>query len=221
MKTCIKNLIFLTFFCGMIGYQEGSAWTYPVKEVTGNFCGTSEICTIPLPKISQADYLTYQHKGLYRRIYTVLWGGTYFGGRDFGLGAHKGVDIASALGTPVYAMGSGEVVIAETRGDRGKVVTIKHQIGSRFLWSNYAHLDEIVVEVGDSVQEGQLIAKMGSSGNSTGPHVHFQIDTNEGKHPYHPGSCGGETLMQTVNEARCRRQITKNTLDPILFLETQ
>lgn len=101
------------------------------------------------------------------------------------------------------------------------MITIKHWFAGRVIYSNYAHLDEILVSVGDQVAEGQLIAKMGSSGNSTGPHLHFQIDTNEGKHPYHPGGCGGESLMQNVNEARCWKQIQQNTLDPILFLETQ
>lgn len=196
--------------------------SYPVQEISGKFCeNLTQECSIPLPKIHNADYLNFQNNPLYRRIYTVLRGGTYFGGRDFGLGAHKGVDIASKIGTEIYSIGTGEVIIAENRGDRGKVISIKHQLWNRFLYSNYAHLDEILVKKWELVSEGSLIAKMGNTGNSTGPHLHFQIDTNEGKHPYHPGNCGGETLTQIVNEARCRKQVQENTLDPILFLETQ
>lgn len=100
------------------------------------------------------------------------------------------MDIASSLGTPIYAIGTGQVINAQSKGDRGKVITIKHHFAGRYIYSNYAHLDEILVELGEQVGEGQLIAKMGTSGYSTGPHIHFQIDTNEGKHPYHPSNCG-------------------------------
>lgn len=100
------------------------------------------------------------------------------------------MDIASSLGTPIYAIGTGQVINAQSKGDRGKVITIKHHFAGRYIYSNYAHLDEILVEPGEQVGEGQLIAKMGTSGYSTGPHIHFQIDTNEGKHPYHPSNCG-------------------------------
>lgn len=217
-----KNLIFLLFLSWNILVNLSYGRSYPVQEITGKFCDNFQTeCTIPLPTITKADYLKYQNNPLYRRIYTVLRGGTYFWGRDFGLGAHKGVDIASKLGTPIYAIGNGIVLIAEKRGDRGGVITIQHQIWNRFIYSNYAHLDEILVKPWDQIKEKSLIAKMGNTGNSTGPHLHFQIDTNEWKHPYHPGNCGWETLMQIVNEARCRKQIQQNTLDPILFLETQ
>ena len=97
---------------------------------------------------------------------------------------------------------------------------IKHLWQGKQLYTVYAHLATIDVELGAQVVEGQKIATMGSTGNSTGPHLHFQIDTNEGEHPYFPKGCGG-TISEVVNEGKCRDQIRKNTLDPILFLETE
>ena len=94
-----------------------SAREYPIKEVTGKFCGTSQMCTIPLPRIEKARYLDYVRNPLIRRVYSVLRGGTYFGGRDFGRGAHKGVDITSQMGTDIYAIGTGEVIFAGKKGE--------------------------------------------------------------------------------------------------------
>lgn len=218
MKRGIFNLFFAVLLaCPLFAW----AWSYPVKEVEGAFCGQSGgVCKIELPRISKADYLKYYQLPRYRQIYTVLWGGTYFWGWDFGFWSHQGVDIASPQGTPIYAAGAGEVILAQEKGERGKVIVIKHLWQGKQLYTVYAHLESIKVAVGAQVAEGQQIATMGSSWNSTGPHLHFQIDINEGEHPYFPKGCGG-TISEVVNEGKCRDQIRKNTLDPILFLETE
>ena len=215
----IQILTFLFVFLFLLGNMS-LAREYPIKEVTGKFCGTSQMCTIPLPKIEKARYLDYVRNPLIRRVYSVLRGGTYFGGRDFGRGAHKGVDITSQMGTDIYAIGTGGVIFAGKKGEWWNLVTIAHDFAGKKIYSNYAHLSEILVKVWDKVQTSTLIAKMGSTGNSTGPHLHFQIDKAEGKHPYHPGNCWGVTLNQNVNEARCWNLVRENTLDPILFLES-
>jgi hypothetical protein len=76
-KNKIKSLIFLSLLSFVFG-NLSFARDYPVKEVSGKFCGNNQICTIPLPKIEQANYLNYEKSPLIRRIYSVLWGGTYF-----------------------------------------------------------------------------------------------------------------------------------------------
>lgn len=215
-KSCI--LVFLislssSLFCW--------AWSYPVQEVEGSFCWeTGGKCTLELPRILNGDLLQYYQIPRYRQIYSVLWGGTYFGGWDFGFGSHQGIDIASTKWTPIYAASEGRVIIAQEKGDRWKVIVIQHSWQGKNIYTVYAHLESIGVDVGELVVEGQKIAEMGSTGNSTGPHLHFQIDINEGEHPYFPKGCGG-TISEVVNEGKCRNEIKKNTLDPILFLETQ
>lgn len=94
MKTSIKNLIFFSVFLLIGSGLMVHGRNYPVSEIQGKFCQNQE-CTIPLPILHGANYFNYINNPLYRRIYSVLWGGTYFGGRDFGLGAHKGIDITS------------------------------------------------------------------------------------------------------------------------------
>ena len=76
-KNKIKSLIFLSVLSFVFG-NTSFAREYPVKEVSGKFCGNNQICIIPLPKIEQANYLNYEKSPLIRRIYSVLWGGTYF-----------------------------------------------------------------------------------------------------------------------------------------------
>jgi murein DD-endopeptidase MepM/ murein hydrolase activator NlpD len=86
---------------------------------------------------------------------------------------HKGVDIAAPIGTPIAAAAAGEVVSAGwNSGGYGNLVKIKHPDGSVTL---YAHNSRILVRSGQMVEQGDLIAEMGSTGYSTGPHLHFEI----------------------------------------------
>jgi len=86
---------------------------------------------------------------------------------------HKGIDIAAPTGTPIYAAADGVVVSAGwNRGGYGKLVDIRHADGTL---TRYAHNSKILVRKGQRVQQGQTISKMGSTGFSTGPHLHFEI----------------------------------------------
>lgn len=85
---------------------------------------------------------------------------------------HYGIDIAAPTGTPVAAAAPGKVTYADWAGSYGMLVTIDHGNG---VETRYAHNSRILVKVGDEVQRGQRIALVGSTGNSTGPHVHFEV----------------------------------------------
>jgi len=84
---------------------------------------------------------------------------------------HTGVDIACPVGTPVHASAAGEVILAGWMGAYGNAVVIDHGGGVSTL---YGHNSSLLVGVGDQVEKGQVIARSGSTGYSTGPHVHFE-----------------------------------------------
>ena len=87
-------------------------------------------------------------------------------------GYHAGVDLCGGLGTSVYAAANGEVVLAEKLDVRGGSVVLDHGWG---VYSGYWHLSEITVEVGQHVNAGDEIGKAGSTGRSTGPHLHWEL----------------------------------------------
>ena len=93
-----------------------------------------------------------------------------FGAR--GEGIHDGIDIAAAEGTPVRVVESGEVVYADQLRGYGNIVIVRH--GGN-LTSVYAHNRKNGVREGDTVAQGQTIAEVGSTGNATAPHLHFEI----------------------------------------------
>ena len=98
--------------------------------------------------------------------------GLRWGGSDF----HPGVDIANDYGTPIVAAAAGTVTAAGwNSGGYGNMVDIDHGNGIR---TRYGHAEAVVVTVGETVQKGQLIAYMGSTGFSTGPHVHYEVHAN-------------------------------------------
>ena len=90
-------------------------------------------------------------------------------------GAHTGLDIATSAGTPIKAAASGTVTFAAYSGSYGNLVKVSHGNGIE-TW--YAHCSKIYVSSGQSVNQGDVIAAVGSTGNSTGPHLHIEIRVN-------------------------------------------
>ena len=88
---------------------------------------------------------------------------------------HEGIDIAVAEGTPVRAAGAGTVIYAGWMGGYGNLVVVDHGNG---LSTAYAHNSSLGVGVGQSVTAGQVVSYSGNTGNSTGPHVHFEVRVN-------------------------------------------
>ncbi|ABU76645.1 peptidase [Cronobacter sakazakii] len=89
---------------------------------------------------------------------------------------HKGVDFAMPQGTPVLAVGDGEVVMAKRSGAAGYYVAIRH---GRTYTTRYMHLKKLLVKPGQKVKRGDRIALSGNTGRSTGPHLHYEIWINQ------------------------------------------
>jgi len=108
------------------------------------------------------------------------WISSYFGKRtdpfSGRLEMHKGMDLAGKKGSDVIATASGVVTWSGERYGYGNLVEINH--GNGYV-TRYGHNEEILVKVGDSVERGQSISKMGSTGRSTGPHVHYEVLLND------------------------------------------
>lgn len=92
-----------------------------------------------------------------------------FGDRRF----HTGTDLGAPEGTPVVATKDGEVAIADYLGGYGLTVILHHEAGTQE--TRYAHLSRILVRPGESVKQGDVVGLVGSTGNSTGPHLHFEL----------------------------------------------
>ncbi|WP_310488574.1 M23 family metallopeptidase [Chamaesiphon sp. VAR_69_metabat_338] len=90
---------------------------------------------------------------------------------------HKGIDIAAPIGTPINAAADGTIVVAGYQSGYGNLVEIRHLDGTT---TRYGHNSELSVSVGQSVRQGQQVARMGSTGHSTGSHLHFEIRPSGG-----------------------------------------
>lgn len=104
-----------------------------------------------------------------------------FGPRHLGLGTsnfHRGIDIAAPMGTPVAASRTGVVIFAGwSNQGYGNLVKLRHVDGSE-TW--YGHFSKILVSVGQTVRQGATLGRVGSTGISTGPHVHFEVHEKQG-----------------------------------------
>jgi len=138
----------------------------------------------------------------------------YYGAYDIDVGEftgdHPGVDLKLAHGTPLGAVAGGRIHAVRTNASLGHHVIIEHHLpDGDIVFSVYGHLDSVRVQEGDNVRPGQTVGTVGMTGNTTGPHVHLQIDrkVQEGKHvPYWPSS------------SPTREQAARYTLNPITFI---
>jgi murein DD-endopeptidase MepM/ murein hydrolase activator NlpD len=94
---------------------------------------------------------------------------------------HDGIDIAAPEGTPVLAAAAGSVIYAGEQAGYGAIVILKHEGG---LVTLYAHNARLLVNEGDRVRRGEAIARVGQTGKTTGPHLHFEV--REGTRPRNP-----------------------------------
>ena len=88
---------------------------------------------------------------------------------------HAGIDISGGYNSPIFASNCGTVSFAGWSGGYGKYTCINHNNGVRTC---YGHQSQILVRVGEAVKRGQIIGQEGSTGNSTGPHLHFEYRIN-------------------------------------------
>lgn len=120
-------------------------------------------------------------------LFNPMVAGTYTVSSEYGyrihptlgyLKLHAGQDYSAAVGTPIYAVAAGTVTTAGMVGSTG-TVTIRHEIDGEVWYTSYLHMyaDGIYVQRGETVTAGQLIAGVGSTGYSTGPHLHFEVRT--------------------------------------------
>jgi murein DD-endopeptidase MepM/ murein hydrolase activator NlpD len=92
-------------------------------------------------------------------------------GRRYGR-LHRGIDVAAPVGTPIRAMRPGTVAFAGWKGGYGQTVDIAHGGGAK---TRSAHQSELLVRKGEHVERGQIIGRVGTTGSSTGPHLHFEL----------------------------------------------
>ncbi len=201
---------------------------YPIQEMSKvecrfqNFSTLGSDCKMQLPILKTSDYLKYKNDyNLYRRVYTILWGATYNYGWDIWNWGHQWVDIATAEWTPVYSIFEWKVVQAWFLAGRWNTVKIEHTINGRKVYSNYSHMSKIDVSVWQVLSTKSKVWEVGNTGNSTGNHLHFQIDlATSGKWPWYRSSCSEKNYDTIVNTSVCFSQLNTNTIDPLLFLET-
>lgn len=212
-------------------FAGSSEIMYPLKEISKlecrfeDFDSLSSNCKESLPVLNTKDYKRYAQKNWgyndFTRLYTVLWGSSYKYGWDVWNGGHQGTDIATAKGTPVYSIADGKVITSKTDVSWGKHVSIEHTINGKKVISNYAHMSKIYVEKWDRISIGTKIGEVGSTGNSTGNHLHFQIDLPNSFHPYYYNwNACPYGYYEITEKWVCFNELAKNTIDPLKFLET-
>ncbi len=117
---------------------------------------------------------------------------------QFGYTFHNGIDIAAKTGTPIYAAESGKVTKVGSSGPYGNHVQIEHNVDGQKWTTVYAHLHKVDTKKGETVRQGESIGQLGNTGNSSGPHLHFEI--HKGDYNFSATSAGNAINPMKVAE---------------------
>lgn len=153
---------------GTVAYPGAAPWdaTSVVESATGHVGDFEILNTGVLPNGKVVPMQRFRVGPLFGKV-----GGPHTGG------VHGGLDMGTAKGTPIVAVAGGKVVRAGWQGAAGKAVTIRTADGKFVL---YGHMSKVQVKQGQRVTAGQRIGLVGSTGNSTGPHLHLQVNKPDG-----------------------------------------
>lgn len=127
------------------------------------------------PKVNTNKNVSYDNSALGIALVEPVAGTitSRFGRRSGG--THTGLDIANSTGTPIKAAAAGTVVYSGYKGSYGRLVIVAH---TNSIQTYYAHCSRLYVNAGQTVSQGEVIAAVGSTGNSTGPHLHLEVRVN-------------------------------------------
>lgn len=156
--------------------KEYSTFDFKFKKIK-NVVSNIEV------KIHELDEYLLDKESILKSTPTVLpavgWITSYFGHRISPyagrLKMHEGLDVGAPFGTPIYAPADGLITYSGIKSGFGKFVQIDHGYGIETL---YAHSQKLVAKKGDLVKRGDMIARVGSTGHSTGPHLHYEVRVN-------------------------------------------
>lgn len=150
----------------VLAVQGPNAWPdCSNNKVPGWWLENGTPAPAPAPVVVVSDNAVVPTHGIVTSTYGPRWGTK-----------HQGIDIANVIGTPIYAALSGTVINAGPASGYGQWIQIQHANGDI---TEYGHIEEIWVEVGQWVNTGDQIATMGSRGQSTGPHLHFEVNDGD------------------------------------------
>ena len=154
------------------------------KEIvvaSNNKTETNKKTSTSTGKVNTSTYISINFVGFGISLIKPITGtlSSRFGSRSsVRSSAHTGLDIAAPTGKSISAAASGKVTFAGWKGSYGNLVVITHSNG---VQTYYGHCNKLYVSTGQTVSQGQSIAAVGSTGNSTGPHLHFEIRISERK----------------------------------------
>jgi murein DD-endopeptidase MepM/ murein hydrolase activator NlpD len=157
---------------GVITGSVGGMQIVPVTPAANSAVHTEEIHKAAAFAQERAE----REARLQRPLFVMPTRGVWTSGFGYRWGVlHGGIDIANSIGTPILAAADGVVIDGGPMAGYGNLVKLRHSDGTVTL---YGHLSSVLVDIGERVFAGDQIAKMGNTGNSTGPHLHFEVLLN-------------------------------------------